>query len=71
MEYLKAGLDSFRKYLPIILYVGLAGLVTGLIEYFSTLTFETSEFVAIMAVVNYLLKAVLTWATTKAGEVQG
>lgn len=71
MDYLKAGLGSFKKYIPIILYVCLAGIFTGLIQYFSNFTFSEPVFIAIMAIINYILKAGLTWATTQAGQTEG
>lgn len=71
MDYLKAGLGSFKKYLPIILYVCLAGIFTGLIQYFSSFDFTEPVFIAIMAIINYILKAGLTWATTQAGQTEG
>jgi hypothetical protein len=65
MDFSRAGLDSFKKYAVIVLWVALSGALTSLIEYVGGLEFEAPAYVAILAIVNYILKAALTWVTTK------
>ena len=65
MDFSRAGLDSFKKYAVIILWVVVSGALTSLIEYVSKLQFDAPVYVAILAIVNYILKAALTWVSTK------
>lgn len=65
MDFSKAGLDSFKKYAVIILWVGVSGALTSLIEYLGGLEFDVPVYTGILAVVNYLLKSALAWVSTK------
>ncbi|MFA7708484.1 MAG: hypothetical protein WCX73_06040 [Candidatus Pacearchaeota archaeon] len=65
MDFSKAGLKSFKKYLWILLWVAISGALASLIEYVSNLKFEAPVYVASMAIINYLLKAALTWVSTQ------
>jgi hypothetical protein len=63
MDVTKVG--PFKKYAVIVLWVALSGALTSLIEYVSSLSFDVPVYVAILAIINYILKAALTWVTTK------
>lgn len=65
MDFSRVGLDSFKKYLWIVVWVCVSGALTSLIEYLSKLQFDMPVYVAILAIVNYLLKAALAWVSTK------
>ena len=65
MDFSKAGLDSFKKYLVILVWVAISGALTSLIEYVSSLKFDAPVYVASMAIINYVLKAALTWVSIK------
>ena len=65
MDFSKAGLDSFKKYLVILIWVTISGALTSLIEYVSSLKFDAPVYIASIAIINYILKAALTWVTTK------
>ena len=65
MDFTKVGLDSFKKYLWIILWIAVSGALTSLIEYLSGLKFDVPVYTAILAIINYILKSTLVWVTTK------
>lgn len=63
MDVTKVG--PFKKYAAIILWVALSGALTSLIEYISKLQFDAPVYVAILAIINYLLKSALVWVSAK------
>ena len=65
MDFSRAGLSSFKKYAVIVLWVVVSGALTSLIEYVGGLKFDAPVYVAILAIVNYLLKSALVWVQTK------
>lgn len=63
MDVTKVG--PFKKYAAIILWVAMSGALTSLIEYISKLQFDAPVYVAILAIINYLLKSALVWVSAK------